>query len=126
MNHHEEQDLSEIEALIYRLFAEKQFAMALLALVMVANLMCAQFLLLRIAAPTGQAIGAPDPTARADLRCLDGRLFGMNGAAPSWSELAGKKVVLHLDTHSSACLLEAADRDIEEVVVGIPITGASP
>ena len=45
----------EMEALIYRLFAEKQFALALLALVMVAQLLSAQFLLLRLSPPASQA-----------------------------------------------------------------------
>src|SRR5205823_6161280 len=45
----------EMEALIYRLFAEKQFALALLALVMVAQLLSAQFLLLRLTPPSQQA-----------------------------------------------------------------------
>jgi len=55
----------EMEALIYRLFVEKQFALALLALVMVAQLLSAQFLLLRLKPPSQQAIAAPSSSAMA-------------------------------------------------------------
>ena len=62
----------EIESLIYRLFAEKQFALALLALVMVAQLLSAQFLLLRLTPPGAQSREAPAPSQRIDVRWGDG------------------------------------------------------
>src|SRR5205085_7930603 len=73
----------EMEALIYRLFAEKQFALALLALVMVAQLLSAQFLLLRLRPPSAQAVAAPTAQQRVDVRCEAGGARTLSGEAMS-------------------------------------------
>ena len=100
----------ELEALIYRLFAEKQFALALLALVMVAQLLSAQFLLLRLKAPAGQAAGAPAASQRVDVHC---------DAPGDLSAARGKVVVVHLGAAANACLAQVTDASPSELVVGV-------
>ena len=107
----------ELEALIYRLFAEKQFALALLALVMVAQLLSAQFLLLRLKPPSGQAAPAPAASQRVDVRCEAGGARTLSGAA--MSSARGKVVVVHLGAAADACLAEVTGANPSELVVGI-------
>lgn len=106
----------EIEALIYRLFAEKQFALALMALVMVAQLLSAQFLLLRLKAPSAQAVAAPAASQRVDFRC---------DAPADLSAARGKVVVVHLPAAANACLARATEAGPSELVVGVE-TDANP
>jgi hypothetical protein len=103
----------EVEALIYRLFAEKQFALALLALVMVAQLLSAQFLLLRLKAPSAQSVGAPAAAQRVDVQC------GPSGAQGNLSAARGKVVVVHLGAAADACLAQVTDASPSELVVGV-------
>ena len=100
----------ELEALIYRLFAEKQFALALLALVMVAQLLSAQFLLLRLRAPASQAVAAPTAANRVDVRC---------DAPGDLSVARGKVVVVHLGAAANACLAQVTEASPSELVVGV-------
>ena len=100
----------EQEALIYRLFAEKQFALALLALVMVAQLLSAQFLLLRLKAPAAQAVAAPAASQRVDVRC---------DAPGDLSAAHGKVVVVHLGAAANACLAQVTEASPSELVVGV-------
>jgi len=93
----------ELEALIYRLFAEKQFALALLALVMVAQLLSAQFLLLRLRPPSKQATAAPSAQQRLDVRCEGGAARTLSGEA--------------------ACLSQVTSSGASELVVGIETDG---
>src|SRR3989449_10921938 len=86
----------EMEALIYRLFAEKQFALALLALVMVAQLLSAQFLLLRLKPPAAQSGAAPSASQRLDVRCTDQGARTLAGDAMSREGVRGTVVVLQL------------------------------
>lgn len=109
----------ELEALIYRLFAEKQFALALLALVMVAQLLSAQFLLLRLKAPSAQATGAPAASQRVDVQC------GPSGAQGNLAAARGKVVVVHLGAAADACLAQVSEASPSELVVGVE-TNASP
>jgi hypothetical protein len=108
----------ELEALIYRLFAEKQFALALLALVMVAQLLSAQFLLLRLKAPSSQGAPAPTASQRLDVRCES---FGARTLAgePLFSGARGKVVVVHLGAQAEACLADVSAAGASELVVGI-------
>jgi hypothetical protein len=109
--------LHEIEAIVYRLFAEKQFALALLALVMVGQLLTAQFLLLRMSATNkGSHVSAPLGRDRVDVVCQGGTPRTLAGAPIAPAELRAKKVVVHLPIEASACLgsLEASD-----ILVGI-------
>ena len=107
----------EIEALIYRLFAEKQFALALLALVMVAQLLSAQFLLLRLKAPASQAVAAPAASQRVDVRC---------DAPGDLSTAKGKVVVVHLGAAANACLAQVTEASPSELVVGVETDATSP
>jgi hypothetical protein len=109
----------EMEALIYRLFAEKQFALALLALVMVAQLLSAQFLLLRLKPPSAQAAAAPSTKQRVDVRCepAGARLF--SGDPVSREGARGKVVVVHLGAAQEACLAEMSSVGAAELVVGM-------
>ena len=100
----------EIEALIYRLFAEKQFALALLALVMVAQLLSAQFLLLRLKAPASQAVAAPAASQRVDVQC---------DAPGDLTKARGKVVVVHLGATANACLSRVTEASPSELVVGV-------
>src|SRR5207244_11593417 len=100
----------ELEALIYRLFAEKQFALALLALVMVAQLLSAQFLLLRLKAPAAQAVAAPAASQRVDVRC---DAPGALSAAP------GTGGVVHLGPAANACLARVAAPAPSDLGVGV-------
>ena len=100
----------ELEGLIYRLFAEKQFALALLALVMVAQLLSAQFLLLRLKAPAAQAVAAPAASQRVDVRC---------DAPGDLSAAHGKVVVVHLGAAANACLAQVTEASPSELVVGV-------
>ena len=108
----------ELEALIYRLFAEKQFALALLALVMVAQLLSAQFLLLRLKPPAAQAAAAPAASQRVDVRCEAGGARTLSGGALA-SSARGKVVVVHLGATAEACLAEVTGANPAELVVGI-------
>src|SRR2546425_9642580 len=92
----------EMEALIYRLFAEKQFALALLALVMVAQLLSAQFLLLRLSPPQAQATFAPSVAQRVDVQCSPSGARLPDGS-PLASAARGKVVVVHLGASADAC-----------------------
>jgi hypothetical protein len=109
----------ELEALIYRLFAEKQFALALLALVMVAQLLSAQFLLLRLKPPSAQAAGAPSAQQRLDVRCAEGGARTLSGEAMSREGARGKVVVVHLGAAEEACLAEVTGAGAAELVVGM-------
>ena len=119
MRRNADNELNEVEALVYRLFAEKQFAMALPALVMVANLVSAQFLLLRVAAPMTQATEAPSPNERLDVRCEGGELRGLDGEALPTEGLSGREVVLHLDPTTSRCLAGPELDQALAVVLGV-------
>jgi hypothetical protein len=109
----------EMESLIYRLFAEKQFALALLALVMVAQLLSAQFLLLRLKPPSAQAAAAPSAKQRVDVRCGDdgARLF--SGDPVSRDGALGKVLVVHLGAAQEACLAQMSSVGAAELVVGM-------
>jgi hypothetical protein len=109
----------EMEALIYRLFAEKQFALALLALVMVAQLMSAQFLLLRLSPPKSQSSAAPLSKQRVDVQCGDGGARMLSGDAMSREVAQGKVVVVHLGGLADACLAQVTSAGPSELVVGI-------
>ena len=117
----------EMEALIYRLFAEKQFALALLALVMVAQLLSAQFLLLRLSPPRSQAAAAPLARERVDVQCGDGGAKMLSGDAMSPASTQGKVVVVHLGPSADACLAQVTSGNPSELVVGmsadVPATG---
>ena len=116
-----ESGFEEIEALIYRLFAEKQFALALLALVMVAQLLSAQFLLLRLKAPAAQAVSAPAAAQRVDVQC------GAAGAQGDLARARGKVVVVHLGAAADACLSQVTEASPSELVVGVEAdANASP
>ena len=116
----------EMEALIYRLFAEKQFALALLALVMVAQLLSAQFLLLRLSPPHAQSTFAPSITQRVDVQCSPGGARLADGS-PLASAAKGKVVVVHLGATADACLSEVTSAGPAELVVGMtpnePVAG---
>jgi hypothetical protein len=109
----------EMEALIYRLFAEKQFALALLALVMVAQLLSAQFLLLRLKPPSAQAAAAPTAKQRVDVRCDEGGARLFSGDPLSRDGARGKVLVVHLGAAQEACLAEMSDVGAAELVVGM-------
>jgi len=109
----------EIEALIYRLFAEKQFALALLALVMVAQLLSAQFLLLRLTPPSSQARPAPSTAQRLDVRCDASALRTLSGEEVGREAARGKVVVMHLGASEEACLAQATSSGASELVVGM-------
>lgn len=109
----------EIEALIYRLFAEKQFALALLALVMVAQLLSAQFLLLRLTPPSQQSRAAPAPSQRVDVRCEAGAARTLQGEQMSRDSARGKVVVMHLGASEEACLAQVTGLGASELVVGM-------
>ena len=114
----------EMEALIYRLFAEKQFALALLALVMVAQLLSAQFLLLRLRPPAAQSAAAPSTQQRLDVRCEAGAARTLSGEAMSPAGARGKVVVVHLGASEEACLAQVTGSGAAELVVGM--TDAQP
>ena len=109
----------ELEALIYRLFAEKQFALALLALVMVAQLLSAQFLLLRLSPPQSQAAAAPSSKDRLDVRCGAAGAQTMAGQALEAASARGKVVVVHLSEPMEACLADVTSAGAAELMVGI-------
>ncbi len=109
----------DLEALIYRLFAEKQFALALLALVMVAQLLSAQFLLLRLTPPASQASAAPSSKERLDVRCVEGAPRTFEGSPISREAARGKVVVMHLAQSEEACLAEVTGSGAAELVVGM-------
>ena len=109
----------EMEALIYRLFAEKQFALALLALVMVAQLLSAQFLLLRLTPPSQQSRAAPAASQRLDVRCEAGAARTLSGEAISPQAARGKVVVMHLGAPQEACLSQVTSSGAAELVVGM-------
>ena len=109
----------EMEALIYRLFAEKQFALALLALVMVAQLLSAQFLLLRLTPPSRQSGAAPASSQRRDIRCDAGAARTLEGEAISREAARGKVVVMHLGAAQEACLAQVTSSGAAELVVGM-------
>jgi hypothetical protein len=114
----------ELEGLIYRLFAEKQFALALLALVMVAQLLSAQFLLLRLKPPSAQAVAAPSMSQRIDVRC---EAAGARTASGESLEGArGKVVVVHLGAQAQACLSEVSGAGASELLVGVETDGSGP
>src|SRR5438309_3070419 len=96
----------ELEALIYRLFAEKQFALALLALVMVAQLLSAQFLLLRLKPPGAQTASAPSAEQRLDVKCGADGARTLQGEALERTAARGKVVVVHLSEPMEACLAD--------------------
>jgi len=109
----------EMEALIYRLFAEKQFALALLALVMVAQLLSAQFLLLRLTPPSRQAAAAPSTSQRLDVRCDAGAARTLSGEAFSREAAKGKVIIMHLGASQEACLTQVSSSGASELVVGM-------
>jgi hypothetical protein len=109
----------EMEALIYRLFAEKQFALALLALVMVAQLLSAQFLLLRLTPPSQQSRAAPASSQRLDVRCDAGAARTLSGEAISREAAKGKVVVMHLGAAQESCLSQVTSSGAAELVVGM-------
>lgn len=113
----------EMEALIYRLFAEKQFALALLALVMVAQLLSAQFLLLRLTPPSSQARAAPSSSQRLDVRCEASALRTLAGETVRTEAARGKVVVMHLGASEEACLTQATSAGASELVVGMSADG---
>jgi hypothetical protein len=113
----------EMEALIYRLFAEKQFALALLALVMVAQLLSAQFLLLRLTPPSSQARAAPSASQRLDVRCESSALRTLAGESVAREAARGKVVVMHLGASEEACLSQATSAGASELVVGMSADG---
>jgi hypothetical protein len=116
----------EIESLIYRLFAEKQFALALLALVMVAQLLSAQFLLLRLSPPKGQTTAAPTRDQRLDVACGSGAPRTLTGEAMSVPAARGKVVVVHLPAMQEACLAQVTSASPSELVVGMSDAQSSP
>src|SRR2546428_818239 len=109
----------EMEALIYRLFAEKQFALALLALVMVAQLLSAQFLLLRLTPPPQQARAAPAASQRLDAKCDAAAARTLAGEAMSRAAARGKVVVMHLAAPEEAGLAQVTSSRPAELVVGL-------
>jgi hypothetical protein len=109
----------EMEGLIYRLFAEKQFALALLALVMVAQLLSAQFLLLRLKPPSSQSAAAPAAKNRIDVRCAEGGAQLLSGGPVLAEGARGKVVVVHLGAPQEACLAEMTAVGASELVVGM-------
>jgi hypothetical protein len=115
----------ELEALIYRLFAEKQFALALLALVMVAQLLSAQFLLLRLKPPSKDAVAAPLASQRLDVRCGPGGAKTLEGGAFSPASARGKVVVVHLTEPVEACLADVTSASPSELVVGMSAPDAA-
>ncbi|HET7787520.1 MAG TPA: hypothetical protein VFL36_16230 [Myxococcales bacterium] len=117
-------NFEELEALIYRLFAEKQFALALLALVMVAQLLSAQFLLLRLRPPSAQAAAAPSSRQRLDVRCEAGGARTLAG--DPLQSARGKVVVVHLGAPEAACLSQVTSAGASELVVGIETDARSP
>jgi len=116
---HRHGGFEELEALVYRLFAEKQFALALLALVMVAQLLSAQFLLLRLQPPRGQAAAAPASKDRLDVRCGAAGARTLAGQALDPASARGKVVVVHLSEPLEACLSDVTSAGAAELVVGI-------
>ena len=113
----------EMESLIYRLFAEKQFALALLALVMVAQLLSAQFLLLRLTPPRSQARAAPGSSQRLDVRCESSALRTLAGETVGSEAARGKVIVMHLGASEEACLTQATSAGASELVVGMSVDG---
>lgn len=109
----------ELEALIYRLFAEKQFALALLSLVMVAQLLSAQFLLLRLKPPAAQASAAPAAADRLDVQCAGGAAQLMSGQPMTAEGARNKTVVVHLGAAEEACLSAVTAAGVGELVVGM-------
>ncbi|HUJ25863.1 MAG TPA: hypothetical protein VLW85_07590 [Myxococcales bacterium] len=109
----------ELEALIYRLFAEKQFALALLALVMVAQLLSAQFLLLRLSPPAKQAAAAPTADHRLDVKCESGAAMTLAGESMTAAAARGKTVVMHLPASDESCLAQVTSAGASELVVGM-------
>ena len=116
----------EMEALIYRLFAEKQFALALLALVMVAQLLSAQFLLLRLSPPKAQATAAPSRDQRLDVACGSGAPLTLSGEVMSAPSAKGKVVVVHLAPAEEACLAQVTNASPSELVVGMSDARSAP
>jgi biopolymer transport protein ExbD len=116
----------EMEALIYRLFAEKQFALALLALVMVAQLLSAQFLLLRLKAPAAQASAAPASKQRLDVRCAEDGARTLAGEPVARDGARGKVVVVHLAASQEACLADVTAAGAAELVVGMSADARLP
>jgi hypothetical protein len=115
----------EIEALIYRLFAEKQFALALLALVMVAQLLSAQFLLLRLSPPKAQGAPAPAASQRLDVRCEASGARTLAGESLMSRGAQGKTVIVHLGSAAEACLSEVTAAGASELVVGMSADAAA-
>jgi len=112
---------SHIEALIYRLFAEKQLAVALLALLMVVYLMSAQFLLLRLTPPLKQQATAPGSGDRMDAVCSSGALHTLDGHRLGSAEMRGHRLVVHLAGQANQCVVEATEAGVSEVVVGVSL-----
>jgi len=77
---------------------------------MVAQLLSAQFLLLRLKAPASQAIAAPAASQRVDVQC---------DAPGDLSKAHGKVVVVHLGAAANACLSRVTDASPSELVVGV-------
>jgi hypothetical protein len=118
-------DLHEVESLVYRLFAEKQFAVALLALVMVAQLATAQFLLLRMASTTGQTTSAPDGALRLDVVCGPDGMTGLQGEQVDPMLFAGREVVVHVPPRVATCIEEVGSAPgLSSMVVGLPVGDA--
>ena len=118
--------LDSVEALIMRLFAEKQFAVAMMAMLFVAYLATAQFMLLRMSVSMAQTTSTPDLDNRVDLSCDGSVPRALDGHAAPLGTLSGKRVVLHMPAQQNECVTALTDAHVSEVVIGVPVApGAS-
>lgn len=113
--------LDSVEALIMRLFAEKQFAVAMMAMLFVAYLATAQFMLLRMSVSMAQTTSAPNLDNRVDLSCDGAVPRALDGHAAPLSTLVGKRVVLHMPETQNQCVTALTNAHVSEVVVGVPV-----
>jgi hypothetical protein len=112
-------ELEESELVTARLFSEKQAAIALLAMSLVAYLAAMQVMLLRVQPGAANAGPAPPPDRRTDIACADGSLYDLQGLPVDPTTLDDRVVVLHLDAPTNACLSRLSD--ISGLVVGVPV-----
>ncbi len=112
-------DDERMEGLVYRLIADKQLAMALLAFVMLGYLLATQFLLLRVIPPALQAASAPAGEVRQDVVCAHGELQTLDGQAVQVGTMKDHVVVLHLDAAANRCVTTVSNAGVQGVVVGV-------
>lgn len=118
--HEEGLGLDAIESLVARLFAEKQASTALLALLLVGYLATAQFLMLRVVTAADVLSQAPPLSERLDVSCEGGEPRWAKGSAPDREQLAGKPVVVFLDSSATRCLEKLSKVGVGQLLLGIP------